>query len=26
VHDIDVRVATRGLKPRARNSYVAPSR
>ena len=24
VHDIDVRVATRGLKPRARKSYVAP--
>src|SRR5688572_12280430 len=24
VHDIDVRVATRGLKPRARRSYVAP--
>jgi Ca-activated chloride channel family protein len=23
-HDIDVRVATRGLKPRARKSYVAP--
>jgi Ca-activated chloride channel family protein len=24
VHDVDVRVATRGLKPRARKSYVAP--
>jgi Ca-activated chloride channel family protein len=24
VHDIDVRLATRGLKPRARKSYVAP--
>lgn len=24
VHDIDVRVATRGLKPRARKDYVAP--
>jgi VWFA-related protein len=24
VHDIDVRVATRGLKPRARKNYVAP--
>src|SRR5687768_6693636 len=24
VHDIDVRIATRGLKPRARKSYVAP--
>jgi Ca-activated chloride channel homolog len=24
VHDIDVRVSTRGLKPRARSSYVAP--
>ncbi len=24
VHEIDVRVATRGLKPRARKSYVAP--
>src|SRR4029079_1617792 len=24
VHDIDVRVATRGLNPRARKSYVAP--
>ena len=24
VHDIDVRVAARGLKPRARRSYVAP--
>jgi hypothetical protein len=24
VHDIDVRVAPRGLKPRARKSYVAP--
>ena len=24
VHDIDVRVAARGLKPRARKSYVAP--
>jgi len=24
VHDIEVRVATRGLKPRARKSYVAP--
>jgi Ca-activated chloride channel homolog len=24
VHDIDVRVATKGLKPRARKSYVAP--
>jgi len=24
VHDIDVRVTTRGLKPRARKSYVAP--
>ena len=24
VHDIDVRVVTRGLKPRARKSYVAP--
>jgi VWFA-related protein len=24
MHDIDVRVATRGLKPRARKSYVAP--
>jgi hypothetical protein len=23
-HDIDVRVAQRGLKPRARKSYVAP--
>jgi Ca-activated chloride channel family protein len=25
VHDLDVRVATRGLKPRARKRYVAPS-
>ena len=24
VHDVDVRVATKGLKPRARKSYVAP--
>jgi VWFA-related protein len=24
VHDIEVRVATRGLKPRARKNYVAP--
>jgi hypothetical protein len=24
VHDIDVRVAQRGVKPRARKSYVAP--
>ncbi|MDH4066259.1 MAG: hypothetical protein OEW19_17795, partial [Acidobacteriota bacterium] len=24
VHDIDVRVSQRGLKPRARKSYVAP--
>jgi VWFA-related protein len=24
VHDIDVRVATRGMKPRARKNYVAP--
>jgi Ca-activated chloride channel homolog len=24
VHDIEVRIATRGLKPRARKSYVAP--
>lgn len=26
VHDIDVRVSQRGLKPRARKSYVAPAR
>ena len=26
VHDIDVRVSSRGLKPRARKSYVAPER
>ncbi|MDP6609698.1 MAG: hypothetical protein QF463_11580, partial [Vicinamibacterales bacterium] len=25
VHDIDVRVSQRGLKPRARKDYVAPS-
>jgi hypothetical protein len=24
VHDIDVRISTRGLTPRARKSYVAP--
>jgi len=24
VHDIEVRMATKGLKPRARKSYVAP--
>jgi hypothetical protein len=24
VHDIDVRVSQRGMKPRARKSYVAP--
>ena len=24
VHEVDVRVSTKGLKPRARKSYVAP--